>query len=448
MRRVVAALLVGALILSSCSLLGPHVWRVPPPTERPTASPGPTVSPSPSPPSSPKPGLVSLKVGRRDRTPDVPADDLRKLVRGNTAFALELYRRVRGSLGDNVVLGPYSISVAFGMQHVGTRGTSSRQIEDVLHFTLPTERLDQAFNALSLDLESRANPKLRFNVVNRLFGLQGYPFKEPFLREVTEQFGAPMAAVDFRTAPEQARKLINRWVASQTNRKIKELLGPGTIDRLTRLVLVNAIYLDAKWASPFLAAQTSDDDFRRVDGSVVKVPTMFKEYTGPVAVRRDYTAVELPYQGGTVAMLVVMPRRLKAFERSLDPAALDAIVSSLREEYVYLYQPKFSIRSNAELGPTLQAMGMVDPFALETADLSGISDEPLYISFVIHEAFIKVDEKGTEAAAATAIGDSAGSAGPDTTIRIDRPFLWFIRDRETGTVLFMGRVMDPSIAAD
>ena len=182
-----------------------------------------------TPPSTPKPtpvavapgGLLTLKVGQRDLTPGASAADVRQLVKGNTAFALDLYDHIRTAQPGNLVFGPYSISVAFGMQDAGALGTTASQIEKAMHFTLPTDRLDQAFNALSLQLASRVNPKLQLSVVNRLFGAQLFDFKRDYLREVTQQFAAPMAALDFKGNPEAARKLINAWVASQTNQLIK-----------------------------------------------------------------------------------------------------------------------------------------------------------------------------------------------------------------------------------
>ena len=231
MKRLVVFLFSTVLVVSGCSLADPSAWFVGG-SPAPSASAGPLASqpvlpggspvastaPVPTPPPTPKPtpvavapgGVLTLKVGQRDLTPGASAADVRQLVKGNTAFALDLYDRIRTAQPGNLVFGPYSISVAFGMQHAGALGSTASQIEDAMHFTLPTDRLDQAFNALSLDLASRANPKLQLSVVNRLFGAQLFDFKRDYLREVTQQFAAPMAALDFKGDPEAARKLDQR----------------------------------------------------------------------------------------------------------------------------------------------------------------------------------------------------------------------------------------------
>jgi len=400
----------------------------------------------------------------RDTSPDVPAADLQKLVHGNTAFALDLYRRLAKGNADNIVFGPYSISTAFGMLNPGVAGTTASQIDDVLHFTMPTERLDPAFNELSLLLASRQNPKLAISIADRLFGQQDYPFQDEYLRELTTQFGAPMIAVDYRHEPEQDRILINQWVADQTNQAIKHLIAPAQITQATRFALVNAMYLNAKWAQKFEASFTRDQDFTLEDGSHVQVPMMFEEPSAPIAITPDYQAIDLPYKGDQLSMLMVMPSDMASFETTLTPGGLTRIVDSLESQWLSLDLPKFSIRTRASLGDELQKMGINAAFCPsasaecpDAADFSGMADpdalaaihETLSVSAVIHQAWIKVAEAGTEAAAATAIiggGDTAG-AGPEFSIRLDHPFMWFIRDRQTGTILFMGRVMDPSQVA-
>ena len=436
-------------------------------TPIPTATPPPTPSPTPSPTLPPgSAGIQTLKVGQRDTSPQVSAADLQKLVKGNTAFAIDMYKQLRKSQNGNIVFGPYSISVAFGMLNPGAAGQTASEIDSALHFTLPLDRLDPAFDQLSLDLASRQTAKVQISIANRLFGQQGYPFQQPYLRELTEQFGAPMAAVDFKTQPEPARKLINRWVANQTNQRIKNLIPPPPppmIKSDTRFVLVNAMYLNAKWANPFEAAFTQDDPFTRLDGTQVQVKTMDEEVTAPIAVTPKYQAIDLPYKGGKLSMLIVMPTNMTAFEKSLTPTVLSGVVDSLGSTWLSLQLPKFSIRTNAILADALKAMGIKAAFCALTsadcpnaADFSGMVDpadlermhETLSVSQVIHQAWIKVGEAGTEAAAATAIigGDTTGG-GPDVSIQFNHPFLWFIRDRETGTILFMGRVSDPSIVA-
>jgi serpin B len=423
----------------------------------PTITPAPTLAPTPTP--SPLPGgLQVLSAGQRDASPDVPAADLRALVRGNTAFALDLYAQLRKTNTGNIVFGPYSVSTAFGMLNPGAAGTTAQQIDDVLHFSLPTDRLDPAFDQLSLLLASRQSSKVEISIANRLFGQQGYPFQDAYLRELTTQFGAPMIALDYKHEWVQDRVLINTWVADQTNQRIKNLIPdaiPPLISPDTRFALVNAMYLNAKWAEPFNKAFTDDRPFVLATGTTVNVPTMADQRSAPIAITSDYQAVDLPYKGGELSMLLVMPNDLESFERSLNPGTLRQVVASLKDRGFDLWLPTFSVRTEAALKDALQAMGMQDAFDRGKADFSQMVDpadlaalnppETLSVSAVIHQAWIKVAEAGTEAAAATAIigGDTTGG-GPDFSIHFDHPFLWFIRDRETGAVLFMGRVMDPS----
>jgi len=336
-----------------------------------------------------------------------------------------------------------SISFAMAMNQMGARGTSESQTAARMHFDLPSDRLAAGFDRLSRELAALAGPRLTISLVNQLFGQRDYPFEEPFLETLGSRFGAPMAVVDYGDA-EAVRVLINAWVASQTNDRIKDLLPQGSIDGLTRLVLVNATYLKADWARPFNAAFTEDRPFRLATGERVKVPTMsFGHFGAPVGRGDGYRAIELSYDGDRLAMLVVVPDDLAAFQASLTAETYDAIVASLADDGVALTLPRFSARTRVNLAGPLRALGITDVFEAKLADLSGISPEPgLHVSAAVHQAFVKVAEKGTEAAAATAIGDS-GTSGPPPAFRVDRPFLWFIRDRETGSVLFMGRVSDP-----
>ena len=479
MSRIVALLLT-ALILCGCSFTGSLPWQSGAPSSGapgvsgspsataggspaastlPTPAPTPRRTPRPTPAPTARGGIQTLAVGSRDATPTVSAADLRTVVRGNTDFAFDLYQRLRKTQQGNIVFGPYSISVAFAMQDAGALGKTAKQIERVLHFTLPTGRRDAAFDKLSLDLAARQNKRVTISLANRLFGAQLFRFRKSYLQEITRNFAAPMAAVDYAGGPEAARKLINKWVASQTAQRIPELLPKGVITKLTKLTLVNAMYLNARWANQFLHNSTDQQRFFLLDGSRPKVPTMHQLTTLPAVVTHDYTAVELPYVGGKLSMLIVMPKAgtFTAFERTVDATVLAGAVKGLRQHLTELALPTFSARTSLMLADALKAMGIKDAFDKTAADLYGISayprDDPrgqLYISAVVHQAFIKVAEKGTEAAAATAIVDSGTTGGNDAPVlpvTIDHPFLWFIRDRVTGTVLFMGRVLDPSQTA-
>jgi serpin B len=384
---------------------------------------------------------------------------VRAVVRGDTDFAMDLYQRLRRSEQGNIVFGPYSISLAFAMQHAGARARTARQIERVLHFTLPTSRLDAAYAQLSLDLASRQRSQVTLSIANRLFGdrLLGdvpVPFRRSFLRELTRYFAAPMASVDFSSHPDAVRKLINAWVADQTAGRIRDLIPKDQLTKATVMVLVNAMYLDARWADTFLRQRTTDQRFERLDGTRVRVPTMHQDETFPAAITDGYLAVELPYKGRELSMLLVMPTpgTFARFERSLDRSVLASVVRRLDDRYTILALPRFSIRTRLDLGTTLEAMGIKDAFDAHLADLTGMTTlEPgqipiLYIARVFHQAFVTVAEKGTEAGAATAIINEGATGGVEDYIRatFDHPFLWFIRDRSSGTILFRGRVVDPS----
>ncbi len=398
-------------------------------------------APIASPVPGPLGGIELLVRGERDPNLVVPDEDLAALAHGNTAFALDLYRQVASEPG-NLVLGPLSISVAMAMNQMGARGATASQTAEAMHFDLPSEQLAAAFDRLERELEGLAGEKVTIALVNQLFGQRDYPFEEPFLETLSSRFGAPMAVVDY-SDPEAVRGLINAWVASQTNDRIKDLIPPDALTALTRLVLVNATYLKADWAQPFNAAFTERRPFRLASGRNVRVPTMAATSYAPTSTTGDVRAIELPYEGERLAMLILVPDDLATFEASVTAETIDAIVASLEPGGVALTMPAFSARTRVDLRAPLQALGIIDAFDWRLADLSGISPEPgLHVSAAVHQAFVKVAEKGTEAAAATAIGDS-GTSGPPPAFKVDRPFLWLIRDRETGSVLFLGRVLDP-----
>ena len=447
-----------------------------PATPRPAATAGPTATPAPPPTSAPgtpgptptpRPPLAIriLAAGARAAA-GAPDADVARLVKGSTDFALDLLARVIRSSGDaNVALGPSSISAAFGLLHAGARGQTATQIEQVMGFDLPAARLNAAANTLDQALQSRQNKKVELDIVNQLFGQDGYPFSQAYLRTAARQFGAPLATVDFERKAAAVTKLINTWIADHTNGHITDVIPPDTLDASTRLVLANATYLKAEWAQKFEKVFTSPRPFTRLDGTAVKVPMMSQSAHFPAAFTPDYTAVELPYVGDKLAMLIVMPRKPDAFLAGLDADGLAAIVDGLKTsfrvrgytfDYVDLKMPRWSTRTNVGLRPLLAKMGMTDVWQPGVADLTGIADPtvtgeaPLSASAATHEAWIKVTEKGTEAAAVTVIdlGTGGGIDIPPPSVNLDHPFLWFIRDRETGAILFAGRVTDPSVTAD
>jgi len=389
---------------------------------------------------------------QRVTSPDVAEPDLAELVAGNSAFAFDLYQAVRANQG-NLLYSPYSISLALAMTYTGAEGETKQQMADTLSFTLPDDRLHPAFNALDLDLARRGEDRqgevgLRFqlNIANTIWGQEGYAFLPEFLDVLAQNYGAGLRLLDFVSAPEESRLAINDWVSDQTEGKIPDLMPQGLIDELTRLVLTNAIYFNAAWAFPFKPQDTEDGPFHLLDGGEVTVPMMKQGHEFGYAEGEGYQAVSLPYGVGGVSMVLLVPEagQFEAFESSLNAERVDAIVKGLERWGVTLSMPKFDFESSFDLGEALATMGMPDAFS-ELADFSGMTGtRELLISAVVHKAFISVDEEGTEAAAATAaVGGLLSAPEGHAELTVDRPFVFLIRDYETGAVLFVGRVINP-----
>jgi serpin B len=400
------------------------------------------------------PGLSAQSDKKRIKSPDVPAPDQAELVGGNSVFAFDLYHFLKDEKAGNLFYSPHSISLALAMTYAGARGETEQQMADTLHYTLPQDRLHPAFNWLDLELASRGEGAagkddggFRLNIANTTWGQEDYAFLPEFLDTLALNHGAGMQLVDFTGDPEAARVAINDWVSSQTEERIKDLIPPGVIDELTRLVLTNAIYFNAAWAEPFDESQTQDGAFHLLDGSQVTVPMMHHTASYGYAEGEGYQAVELPYDGGELSMVILLPNEgaFDAFESSLDAGRVDVIVNDLTYQEVALTNPKFEIESDFSLVEALAEMGMPIAFSMD-ADFSGMDGtRELYIGEVLHKSFITVDEAGTEAAAATAVEMQLKGAPMDpVTVTVNRPFIFFIRDIETGAILFVGRVVDPS----
>jgi serpin B len=389
-------------------------------------------------------------------SPAVGEDDLALLARGNTAFAAALYRELRGAEG-NLFFSPYSISLTLAMVYGGARGSTESQMADALRFLLPQDRLHPAFNALDQtiaayqksdqDPGSKDDLGFQLELANSIWGQDGFPFLAAYLDLLAQNYGAGMRVADFAADPQASRRTINDWVEQQTGGRIVDLLPEDAITALTRLVLANAIYFKARWQTPFDPESTKEGTFTLLDGSPVRVPMMTPggPATLPYAEDKDCQAVGLPYIGGNVRMVLLMPAAggFDAFEQGLTDSRLESILAALSARSVVLTMPKFGVRSAFDLIPPLQALGMTDAFG--AADFSGIDGQKdLFISSAVHQAFVAVDEIGTEAAAATAAAVSL-TAGPvrPIAVTIDRPFLFLIQDPQTNTVLFLGRVVDP-----
>lgn len=397
-----------------------------------------------------KAGCVIRSATPRDQKPKVADTDLNALVAGNTAFAADLYQKLRSEPG-NLFYSPFSISSALGMTWAGARGQTETDMAKALHFTLPQTQLHAAFNALDLKLASRGQGAqgadgqgFRLNVANALWGQTNYHFESAFLDVLGLNYGAGMNVVDFEAQPDPSRQLINDWVAKKTENRIKDLLAPGSITPDTRLVLTNAVYFNAAWRVPFDVANTAVGSFTTDTGSAVQVPMMHGSFEVPYASGADFAAVELPYDGSELSMVLVLPKDLQAFEGALTATRVDEIVAAMTTYQVDTAMPTFEFTSKFGLVKPLTDMGMGVAFS-GAADLSGINGQGgLLIQDVIHQSFVKVNEAGTEAAAATAVLVGETSVPLPAAISLDKPFLFFIRDIQTKAILFVGRVVDPS----
>jgi serpin B len=404
-------------------------------------------------PGAPTGGETVASSKPRASAPQVNEQQAAALVRGNSAFALDLYRQLEEREG-NLFYSPYSISLALAMTYAGARGETAQQMAEALHFELPQEELHPAFNALDLELEKRGQgaegkdgEPFRLHVVNAIWGQQDYGFQEAFLDVLAENYGAGLRTLDFAADPEAARETINAWVEEQTEERIQDLLPPGSIGALTRLVLTNAIYFNAAWRHPFEADRTADGPFYLRDGQEIQVPMMRQTESFGYATEEGVQAIELPYDGGEISMVILLPDQgtFDDFEDGLTVTQVDGLLEALTYQRVNLSMPTFEFEFDMSLVDSLQALGMRNAFG-EEADFSGITgSRDLFISEVMHKAFVSVDEEGTEAAAATAVV-MVESAMPGEPIAVDvnRPFLFLIRDIETGTILFAGRIVAPS----
>lgn len=402
-----------------------------------------------------RPGLgqpqvaLAMSDAPRETAPAVAEGALPELVAGNNAFACDLYQAVRAEDG-NLFFSPYSISQALAMAYAGARGDTERQMAETLHYTLPQAELHPAFNALDQELvpagEKEAGFELR--IANSAWGQKGFPFQSAYLDTIAKSYGAGVRLVDYTAdgPREEARQAINDWVDGETKGKIKDLLAPDALSQDTRLVLANAIYFQGDWEEPF-SSNTTDAAFTLPSGEEITVPMMSRRGLIRHAEGDGWQAAKLPYRGDRAQMIVLLPDegRFDSLESSLDPALLEAILGALEEKDLKIYLPRFSFAADLNLEGTLAEMGMSDAFDPGRADLTGMYDRAqsnnLYLSRVIHKGFVAVDEEGTEAAAATGIVAEIVSMSRE--MRLDRPFIFLIRDGETGALLFLGRVLDP-----
>jgi serine protease inhibitor len=370
------------------------------------------------------------------------------LASDDTAFAVALYGPAATAIGagQNVILSPYSVSATMTMVDVGAAGATDMQMQSVLHLPGNGATVAPAYAALACEDETDGSSDgNQLSLANSVWGQKGATFEPAFLSALSTGYEAPLQQVDFTGDPSGATTTINQWVSQETQTEIPMLLQPGDVDSSTVLVLVNAVYFKGAWATGFDPSMTSPQPFTLSDGTQVSVPTM----SGSVSFASGHpsstlSVFELPYKGGSLAMDFLVPEGLlSTLESTLTPALLSSAISSLGSPFNQpITVPKFSFGDRVRLDPILAAMGMPDVFNSQLADLSGIDGATdLYVSFVVQQALVEVDEEGTVAAAATAAG--VATTAFEESIQINRPFLFLIRDVKNGSILFMGRVEDP-----
>jgi serpin B len=393
-------------------------------------------------------GMFSFIFGRPNGACSAPASSL---VEGNTVFALNLYQQL-GTRPGNLFFSPYSISTALALTYAGARGNTERQMARVLQFNAEGQRLHASFGELQRHLgEAGAKQGIELSIANALWSQKKHPFLPAFLAIATDEYQANLAQADFATEAGAARDKINRWVAQKTKDKIRDILPAGSLTDLTRLVLVNAIYFKGIWDKPYNKAETSVQPFHISSTREAKAPLMRHFDQVKFLGEGDFQAVELPYKGRELSMVIFLPREIDAcgkLESRMTPEFLSSSLNQMKQQKVEIFLPRFELESSFDLNDTLARMGMPDAFGPES-DFSGMDGtRQLYLSGVFHKAWGEVNEEGTEAAAATAVVAAARAvvkpAAPPPVFRADHPFIFLIRDMRSGSILFLGRFAGPS----
>jgi len=365
-------------------------------------------------------------------------------------FAIRLYDKLAGTQkGKNLFLSPFSIQVALAMCAVGAKGETRKVMAHLIGAPDSVDEQNRQYTELLKSVNGEGERPFQLATANALWGQRGYHFKPDFQEAVADFYDGALHEVNFRTQPDEAVKTINTWVSDKTGGKIKDLIQRDLIDPDTRLILTNAIYFKGTWEAEFEKGNTEEEDWHGANG-IRKLPMMHQESGYLYYEGDDFQALDLPYDGAQLSMLVVLPRKkdgLTALEnRWAAEGIYGQVTTRLRdEETVILSLPRFKMETALTLKPVLCALGAELAFS-GGADFSGIGNEPLAISEVVHKAFVEVNEEGTEAAAATGVAMAFCAAvmpSQPKVFQADHPFLFFIRDRSTNTVLFSGRVLDP-----
>jgi serpin B len=371
------------------------------------------------------------------------------VVQGNNRFAMDLYSQYKGKEG-NVFFSPFSISTALAMTYEGADGKTADEMSSVLHLPVNDTVRREGFSAL-ISVINKGDGKSVLRTANALWLQKDQPLLDSYLRNVRDNYGGEATSLDFKADPDGSRIHINDWVANQTEDKIKDLIPRGLITESTKLVLTNAVYFKGEWVRQFNETFTKEGDFRSAPGVVKKAMLMHAEDEFYYMENEELQMLEMPYSGGNLSMLILLPKGdgMGSLESSLTPENLQSWKQALGKETVQVYMPKFKFDTSYMLGDTLEGMGMQQAFS-DSADFSGMTGaKDLKISEVVHKAFVEVDEKGTEDAAATAVIMVPTSIGPGThaeipVFRADHPFIFIIQQKGSGNILFMGRVSDPT----
>ncbi len=414
----------------------------------------------------PSEGLVKSSV-LYDSAPVASDADQKTLVAGFSEFTLDFYHALRNaasSSGKNLFFSPYSIENALAMTWAGANGQTSAQMADALHLNLPQDRFHPTLNALNIDINSRddqpppSGDPFALSLVNAVWSRIGYPFLPNYLDLIAKNYDTGVRTLDFAGNPARSRQTINLWVEDQTNEKIKDLLPPGSISPSTAVVLTNAIYFKGSWYEKFNAERTAPGSFTLLDQTVVTAHFMHRQTDTRYFKGNGFDVVELPYASPKfpeyaypqeLAMLVIIPHagEFQSVEAGLDIAGIESVIDALSMGTVNLTFPKFEFACETRCKDILTGLGMTDAFDWTLADFSNmvspVQSRP-WIDEVFHKAFVAVDENGTEAAAATAVVMSETGMPQITTLSADRPFMFIIYDHFTQTILFMGRVLDPT----
>ena len=397
--------------------------------------------------------FVMIVSGCIDNTPTTDDDGatpegVSSVVDANNQLAFDIYSEFKEKKG-NIFFSPYSISTALAMTYEGAKGTTAEEMQTVLHIPLTPEIRRPAFASVYNEINKK-DKVYQLSTANALWGQKDYPFLEEYTNTVERYYGGKITNLDFVTETEESRQTINKWVEDKTNNKIKDLIPSGVLSEMTRLVLTNAIYFKGTWVKQFDKKNTREEDFKTTSGNTIKVPMMSlteKDTKFNYAQTDNLQVLEMPYDGEELSMLVLLPKEnnLSTLEESLNPGKISELKSMLKEQQVKVYIPKFKFETKYFMADTLKQMGMPLAFS-SNADFSGMDNtKNLFIAAVIHQAFVDVNEEGTEAAA-TAVIDHLESESPQIIpiFRADHPFVFLIQERKTGNILFLGRVSDPT----